>query len=142
MLSGSDSVVPDVPDSAVDSGRRVAELETENRRLRQLLGIDGRLSVAPAWEPALFTEPAETAERKVNRRSPPEKKVELFRALFRGRGDVYALRWRTPEPAEVAGRQPSYAHQREERARSGRPTFGAERRYVCAPGPGAPLSSH
>ena len=47
----------DVPDSAVDLARRVAELETENRRLRQMLGIDGRPSAAPAWEPTLFTEP-------------------------------------------------------------------------------------
>ena len=53
----------------------------------------GRLSVAPTWEPTLFSEPAEAAGRKVNRRSPPEEKVALFRALFRGRDDVYALRW-------------------------------------------------
>ena len=86
-------MVPDMPDSVVDLARRVAELETENRRLRQLLGFDGRPSVAPTWEPTLFTGQAEAAERKVNRRSPPEDKVALFRALFRGRDDVYALRW-------------------------------------------------
>jgi hypothetical protein len=86
-------MVPDVADSAVDLTRRVADLEAENRRLRQLLGIDGRLSVAPAWEPTLFTGQAEATQRTVNRRSPPEEKVALFRALFRGRSDVYALRW-------------------------------------------------
>ncbi len=86
-------MVPEMPDSAVDLARRVAELETENRRLRQLLGIDGRPSVASAWEPTLFTGQAEATKRKVNRRSPPEEKVAVFRALFRGREDVYALRW-------------------------------------------------
>ena len=29
----------------------------------------------------------------MNRRSPPEEKLALFRALFRGREDVYARRW-------------------------------------------------
>ena len=77
-------MVPEVPDSAVDLARRVAELEAENRRLRQLLGFDGRPSVAPTWEPTLFTGQAEAAGRKVNRRSPPEEKVALFRALFLG----------------------------------------------------------
>ena len=86
-------MVPEVPDSAVDLARRVAELEAENRRLRQLLGFDGRPSVAPTWEPTLFTGQAEAAGRKVNRRSPPEEKVALFPALFRGHDDVYALRW-------------------------------------------------
>lgn len=94
---------PEVPDPPVDLAGRVADLETENRRLRQLLGIDGRPSVAPPWEPTLFTGQADTTGRKVNRRSPPEERVAQLRALFRGREDVYALRWRTPEPAEVAG---------------------------------------
>ena len=86
-------MVPEGPDSAVDMARRVAELEAENRRLRQLLGFDGRTSVVPTWEPTLFTGQTEAAGHTVNRRSPPEEKVALFRALFRGRGDVYALRW-------------------------------------------------
>jgi superfamily II DNA or RNA helicase len=86
-------MVSEVPDSAVDLARRVAELESENRRLRQLLGIEGRPSAAPTWEPTLFTRQPAALEREVNRRSPPEEKVALFRALFRGRQDVYALRW-------------------------------------------------
>ena len=86
-------MVPEVPDSPVDLARRVAELERENRLLRHLLGIDARPSLTPAWEPTLFTGQANTTPRAVNRRSPPEEKVALFRALFRGRDDVYALRW-------------------------------------------------
>lgn len=34
---------------------------------------------------------ADTAS--VTRASPPAEKIRLFRSLFRGRGDVYALRW-------------------------------------------------
>jgi hypothetical protein len=81
-------MVPDGADSAVDLARRVGELETENRRLRHLLGIDGRLLAPRPWEPTLFTEQAEAIERKVNRKSPPEEKLALFRALFQGRDDV------------------------------------------------------
>jgi hypothetical protein len=66
-------MVPEVPDSAVDLARRVAELEAENRRLRQLLGFDGRSSVAPTWEPTLFTGQTEAAGREVNPRSPPKQ---------------------------------------------------------------------
>ncbi len=99
----------DVPDSAVDLARRVAELETENRRLRQMLGIDGRPSAAPAWEPTLFAEHAGAAERKMNRRSPPEEKLALFRALFRGAKMFTRGGGTTPVRAKVAGRPRSKA---------------------------------
>jgi hypothetical protein len=82
-----------VPDSPVDLAGRVAELESENHRLRQLLGFGGRPSVAPTWERTLITRRAEPTERKVNRSSPPAEKAALFRARFRGREDVYALQW-------------------------------------------------
>lgn len=85
-------MVGDVPDSAVDLVRRVAELEAENRRLRQLLGVEGRPSGAPAWEPTLFAKPAELG-RHVDRRSTSQEKVALFRDLFQGRNDVYAQPW-------------------------------------------------
>lgn len=85
-------MVGDVPGSAVDLARRIAELEAENRRLRQLLGVDGHVSGAPTWEPTLFTKPAEST-RLVGRKSTPQEKVALFRDLFQGRNDVYAQRW-------------------------------------------------
>ena len=85
-------MVGDVPDSAVDLARRVTELEAENRRLRQLLGVERRPSSPSAWEPTLFAEPADLA-RHVDRRSTPQEKVALFRELFQGRNDVYAQPW-------------------------------------------------
>ena len=85
-------MVGDVPGSAVDLARRIAELEAENRRLRQLLGVDGHVSGAPTWEPTLFTKPAEST-RLIGRKSTPQEKVALFRDLFQGRNDVYAQRW-------------------------------------------------
>jgi len=75
--------------------RRVADLEGENRRLRDLLGLDREDRTVPVgvWEPTLFAEPTPHAASGVDQRSSPETKVRLFRDLFRGREDVYALRW-------------------------------------------------
>jgi hypothetical protein len=74
--------------------RRVAGLEAENRRLRDLLGLDRDDRAAPveAWEPTLFGA-GNMVGASVTHSSAPEEKVRLFRALFRGRDDVYALRW-------------------------------------------------
>ena len=80
--------------SSRDVGRRIAELEAENRRLRDLLGLDreDRASAPATWEPTLFPESLASHPR-VTQRSPSEDKVALFRSLFRGRDDVHALRW-------------------------------------------------
>ena len=82
-----------------DLARQVAELEAENQRFRELLGLErgDRSCRVEAWEPTLFPGQARPAST-VTRRSSPEEKVELFRSLFDGRHDVYALRW------ESAGR--------------------------------------
>jgi superfamily II DNA or RNA helicase len=80
---------------SADLARRVAELEAENRRLRDLLGLgreDRAVSTSP-WEPTLFPAEGPPVVSRVTRRSSPQQKVELFRALFRGRDDAYALRW-------------------------------------------------
>ncbi len=79
------------------------ELETlraENRRLRSLLGLDSPERAAavppstPAWEPTLFPDPKPSGGRgSVDGHSPPEAKVALYRSLFAGRNDVYAVRW-------------------------------------------------
>lgn len=34
-----------------------------------------------------------TSNKSVSRRSSPQEKIDLFRSLFKGREDVYALRW-------------------------------------------------
>ena len=46
------------------------------------------------WEPTLFRDSASHAELPaVDRSSPSEEKIALFRQLFAGREDVYASRW-------------------------------------------------
>jgi superfamily II DNA or RNA helicase len=81
----------------VDLAAALAEIESlraENERLRGLLGLNGdRESVPPvAWEPTLFV-PAVPPRPVVDRRSSPADKIGLFRSLFAGRDDVYAVRW-------------------------------------------------
>lgn len=71
-------------------------LRAENARLRGLLGLDDRAGPpTSAWKPTLFTAEDRSAPVAVpvDRRSPPEAKVALFRSLFTGREDVHALRW-------------------------------------------------
>jgi hypothetical protein len=76
-----------------------AEIETlraENERLRSLLGLDqlSRQQTAQPWEPSLF---AESGHRDpidvVDQSSSSALKIALFRSLFLGREDVFALRW-------------------------------------------------
>lgn len=83
---------------------RAARLETEiqalraeNARLRGLLGLDdpARREPTTPWKATLFTN-TESIDRplvSIDRHSSREEKVALFRSLFAGRKDVYALRW-------------------------------------------------
>lgn len=78
-----------------DPERLRAELDTlraENLRLRSLLGLDAR-SPSPAEPPpvSLFDRPE--ALPTVSEDSPAPQKVALFRTLFKGREDAYALPW-------------------------------------------------
>lgn len=75
--------------------RRVAELEAENARLRQLLDHDlsARGLSTATWSPRLFDLTPSTPHVRVDHASAPSDKIALFRALFRGREDVYAIRW-------------------------------------------------
>jgi superfamily II DNA or RNA helicase len=82
-------------DTAAGFERRIAELEAENRRLRELLGIanDPRPSRPVTWEPSLFRDGPGTPLPVITRNSTPAEKVSLYRRLFGGRDDVYAIRW-------------------------------------------------
>jgi hypothetical protein len=73
----------------------IDSLRAENARLRGLLGLDVERDPDPpaSWEPTLFAPTASVPMPAVDRRSSPAEKVELFRRLFSGRDDVYALRW-------------------------------------------------
>jgi len=60
---------------------------------RSLLGLDReRESGTTVWEPTLFAA-AGAPLAAVDRGSAPVDKVALYRSLFVGRDDVYALRW-------------------------------------------------
>lgn len=83
----------EIPSSA-ELLAEVEALRAENARLRGLLGLDARrgdLEVA-GWSPTLF-QSGTSIGAKVDRSSPRAAKVALFRSLFVGREDVYALRW-------------------------------------------------
>lgn len=72
---------------------RLAELERENAQLRGMLGLSQKEEASPANET-----PAQKAVQpivKINKYSPPQEKIALFRSLFRGREDVFARRWQS-----------------------------------------------
>ncbi len=87
-------------DEAALLRHRVAELENENARMRELLGLDRpeRAESIATWSPRLIDLAPESATRRpsVDHTSPPSDKVALFRRLFRGRDDVYAMWWENP----------------------------------------------
>jgi len=98
-------------DPPIDSGRgeieelhrQLAEMRAENERLRDLLGVGTRDEAVSPWEPTLFVDagPPDEAAAAVDRHSPREAKVALFRSLFVGREDVHALRWENPRTGKA-----------------------------------------
>lgn len=120
--------------------RRVQELEQENAELRAQLAAFGLSSSAQgkagdtvlsaaqmpsntaatldAPAPNTVTPshnrqsipPAQSAPLSVARTSSPAEKIRLFRSLFRGRTDVYALRWHS-EKAQKSGYSPVCANE-------------------------------
>jgi len=67
-------------------------LRDENARLRLRLGETPDIR-APRAEQLSANNKKSHPSETVTASSPPERKVSLFRSLFRGRVDVYALRW-------------------------------------------------
>ena len=63
--------------------RECAELRAENRRLRNMPDVPPETVVAAHPDIAA----------PVHQRSAEPEKIALFRTLFRGREDVYAMRW-------------------------------------------------
>ena len=101
---------PPVNDRLIEE---IHALRSENQRLRSLLGLDqvSRQQATQPWEPTLFAD-SDHMELKgeINRDSPAEAKIALFRSRFSGREDVYALRWESARtgkrgwsPAVVGG---------------------------------------
>jgi superfamily II DNA or RNA helicase len=95
------------------ANEEIGRLQREVDRLRGLLGLDRQreAEASPPWEPTLFIAPDVESDRpSVDRRSSPAEKVALFRSLFVGREDVFALRWQNDRtsksgwsPAVVGG---------------------------------------
>ncbi len=71
-----------------------ARLSAENARLRSILAAHGLLPVSAedtsADKPPVLSSGTHST-------SPPDEKLKLFQSLFRGREDVYALRWEKGE---------------------------------------------
>jgi len=74
-----------------------SRLREENARLRELLARHGLLADPHADDSHPDDGPADDGQvvpvAGVHQQSAPELKLALFRSLFRGRDDVYALRW-------------------------------------------------
>ncbi len=68
-----------------------ARLRRENEELRSRLGVEAA-TVAPIHTAVPDLTPTRVAGRITNA-SPAEAKLSLFRKLFRGREDVFAVRW-------------------------------------------------
>jgi hypothetical protein len=76
----------------------VERLKKENERLKKLLGI--RASIPGIIPVSNILSPV-----SVTGKSSPQDKIRLFRSLFRGRDDVYAVRWEGKN--EKAGYSPA-----------------------------------
>ncbi len=75
---------------------RCARLQEENARLRAELGLPAH-GTFPHDRPGVSEAKVnfERLRTPVTNSSPPEAKVALFRNLFRGREDVFPIRWET-----------------------------------------------
>ena len=71
----------------------------ECRRLRQEIGRLERLLAASGIDPTPppVVEPVPEPLVQTRTQLKPQEKVALFRSLFRGREDVYAVRWESPD---------------------------------------------
>jgi hypothetical protein len=80
-----------------------AELKAENARLIALLKANGI-----QW--CALSEPVPQALTSGPSRLSTHEKVALFRRLFRGRTDVYPIRWENKTTAK-SGYSPAYANE-------------------------------
>jgi hypothetical protein len=87
MIGGVDS--PPIEQKLADALAECDRLRDENRILRMRFGLPEIDTPPPAVLPI-----ASPANSPVNSKSSPKEKVKLFRNLFRGREDVYAVRWK------------------------------------------------
>src|SRR6267378_2291278 len=67
-------------------------LRKENVRLRAMLGVHDPVPEHPVPS-APGSTPTPLPFRSITEAFTPEQKIALFRGLFRGREDIYAVRW-------------------------------------------------
>ena len=90
------------------------QLRAENAHLRSLLGLTdtepspAKLAFPPAARAAVEPDPPDS-RTPVTSDSPVAAKLALFRTLFRGREDVFAVRWQSK--AGRSGYAPACAHE-------------------------------
>lgn len=87
-----------------------ASLREENERLKKLLGLfpeDLATTSKPTVSEPLIRYDATCPP--VTKGSPTEDQVTLFRSLFRGREDIYAVRWEAKKGN--SGYSPACAHE-------------------------------
>src|SRR6267378_4350541 len=102
-------------------------LRKENVRLRAMLGVHDPVPEHPVPS-APGSTPTPLPFRSITEASTPEQKIALFRGLFRGREDVYAVRWEGKagkagySPASVMDWRAIHAARAEERKRVARKT--------------------
>ena len=70
------------------------ELVAENERFRRALAIQGRARQVAPCQHRQPREEAELPSSPVSASSPKRAQIALFRSLFRGREDVYPVRWK------------------------------------------------
>jgi hypothetical protein len=86
--------------NSVQEGRD--RLRAENARLRAMLGIQDSVSTEPSPNSIPI---AGVTDRRIAVPSTPVKRIFLFRSMFRGREDVYAIRWE--EKGGTSGHSPA-----------------------------------
>src|SRR2546430_119622 len=107
---GNDEILKIELEKAIAECERLRE---ENARLRVRVGqAPDTLAPTPNQFSAHNNKKAQTSAT-VTAESRPELKVSLFSSLFRGRGDVYALRWEGKNGRLASGIQiPFHRHRR------------------------------
>lgn len=80
-------------------------LRAENMRLRAMLGIQDSISKDPS---TLAIPIVVVPNGNIAAPSTKERKIALFRSLFRGREDVYAVRWE--RKCGKSGYSPGWCH--------------------------------
>jgi hypothetical protein len=119
---------PDQDDIQVrlkNANEECQRLREENNRLRDMLGMDYFLPNHTVAQTTPVTMPALIATSEVH---TPERKIALFGNLFRGREDVFAIRWEGKggksgySPAGAMDWRAIHAAKPEDRKRVGRKT--------------------